>query len=86
MVFVNDVFIARYYGNGDGPQHDFYLPDDLIQAKNNQVKILAYTWKDTEAKLSIAGWPVLADSGNLITHETEEKPAEYLIYKDHIKL
>lgn len=86
MVFVNDVFIARYYGNGDGPQHDFYLPDDLIKAKNNQVKILAYTWKDTEGKLLIAGWPVVADSGNLITHETEEKPAEYIVYKEHITI
>ncbi|KAI9487122.1 MAG: glycoside hydrolase superfamily [Benjaminiella poitrasii] len=86
MIFVNDVFIARYYGNGDGPQHDFYLPDELIRAKNNEVRILAYTWKDTEGELLIAGWPVLADSGNLITHETSGKPAEYVIYKDHIKL
>lgn len=86
MVFVNDVFIARYYGNGDGPQHDFYLPDELIQAKNNYVKILAYTWKDTVGKLYIAGWPVLADSGNLITHEAEEKSPEYVIYKEHMKL
>ncbi|KAI7901892.1 glycoside hydrolase superfamily [Cokeromyces recurvatus] len=86
MVFVNDVFIARYYGNGDGPQHDFYLPDNLIRTKNNEVKILAYTWKDTEGKLLIAGWPVLADSGNLITHETNGKPAEYVIYKDQITL
>ncbi|KAI8643986.1 glycoside hydrolase superfamily [Parasitella parasitica] len=86
MVFVNNVFIARYYGNGDGPQHDFYLPDNLIQAKNNEVRILAYTWKDTTGKLYIAGWPVVADSGNLITLETNEKPAEYIIYKEHIRL
>jgi hypothetical protein len=86
MVFVNDVFIARYYGNGDGPQHDFYLPDDLIQAKGNQVKILAYTWKDTQAKLFIAGWPVLADSGNLITGEQAERAAEYITFKEHATL
>lgn len=86
MVFINDVLIARYYGNGDGPQHDFYLPDDLIQSKNNHVKILAYTWKDTEGEFFIAGWPVLAESGNLITHyEQDHKPAEYMVYKDQIK-
>ena len=87
MVFVNDVMIARYYGNGDGPQHDFYLPDELIKTKNNQVKILAYTWKDTQGEIFIAGWPVLADSGNLITHFDENhKPNEYMIYKQEVKL
>ncbi|CAO3624966.1 unnamed protein product [Mucor fragilis] len=55
MVFVNDVFIARYYGNGDGPQHDFYLPDDLIQAKtikSRSLPILGRTRK--------ASFPLLA--------------------------
>ncbi|KAI8368826.1 glycoside hydrolase superfamily [Choanephora cucurbitarum] len=87
MVFLNDMLIARYYGNGDGPQHDFYLPDELIHAKNNQVKILAYTWEDTEAELYIAGWPVLADSGNVITHYTEDSiPSEYMTFKESISL
>ncbi|KAI8386870.1 glycoside hydrolase superfamily [Blakeslea trispora] len=87
MVFLNDVFVARYYGNGDGPQHDFYLPDGLVHAKNNQVKILAYTWEDTEAELHISGWPVLADSGNVITHYTEESiPSEYMIFKESVSL
>lgn len=86
MVLINDVLIVRYYGNGDGPQHDFYIPDDLIQEKDNEVKILAYTWNDTKGKLFIAGWPVLPDSGNLITHfDQNSKPAEYMIYKDQIK-
>jgi hypothetical protein len=86
MVFVNNVLIARYYGNGDGPQHDFYLPDDLVQAKNNEVKILAYTWKDTQATLFIAGWPVFAESGNLITGEQAKTTAEYMTFKDQITL
>ncbi|KAG2205227.1 hypothetical protein INT47_009492 [Mucor saturninus] len=86
MVLINDVLIARYYGNGDGPQHDFYIPDDLVKEKDNEVKILAYTWNDTRGKLFIAGWPVLPDSGNLITHfDQNSKPAEYMIYKDQIK-
>lgn len=86
-VSINDVLIARYYGNGDGPQKDFYLPDDLIKEKDNTVKILAYTWNDTKGQFSIAGWPVLPDSGNLITHFKEDtKPVEYMIYKDLIKL
>ncbi|CAO3667749.1 unnamed protein product [Rhizopus stolonifer] len=85
MVIVNDMLIARYYGNGDGPQHDFYLPEELLRAKNNEVKMLAYTWKDTVGEIYIAGWPVLQDSGNLITHfESNAKPQEYMVYKDHI--
>lgn len=86
MVFVNDVLIARYYGNGDGPQHDFYLPDGLLQADDNEVKILAYTWKDTHAKLFIAGWPVFAESGNLMTGEQAKTAAEYMTFKDKIAL
>jgi hypothetical protein len=87
MVLVNDVLIARFYGNGDGPQHDFYLPDELIQPKDNVVRILAYTWKDTVGKLSISGWPVLPDSGNLITHAAHnEKPEEYATYKEQTQI
>ncbi|KAG0747838.1 hypothetical protein G6F57_008660 [Rhizopus arrhizus] len=85
MVILNDVLIARYYGNGDGPQHDFYLPEGLLLNKNNEVKVLAYTWNDTVGEIYIAGWPVLQDSGNLITHyESNAKPQEYMVYKDHI--
>ncbi|KAI9257668.1 glycoside hydrolase superfamily [Sporodiniella umbellata] len=88
MVIVNDIFIGRYYGNGDGPQHDFYVPEDLLKAKNNEVKILAYTWTDTIGEIHFAGWPVLQDSGNLITHmeSANSKPQEYMVYKDHIIL
>lgn len=86
MVILNDVLIARFYGNGDGPQHDFYLPDELVKPKDNVVKILAYTWNDTLGTLYIAGWPVLPDSGNLITHAQNEKPEEYATYAEQTQL
>lgn len=85
VVILNDVIIARYYGNGDGPQHDFYIPDGLLKAKHNEVKVLAYTWHDTLGEISIKGWPVLEDSGNLITHyDTNTRPQEYIVYSDRI--
>jgi hypothetical protein len=87
MAFLNDVFIARYYGNGDGPQHDFYLPDELVKPTGNQIKILAYAWKETQGQVSVEGWPVLPDTGNLVTvYPQNEKPEEFMVYKDSIHL
>jgi hypothetical protein len=33
-VTLNGVFIAKYYGLHQGPQHDFFIPDGLLQEKN----------------------------------------------------
>ncbi|KAH6581194.1 hypothetical protein BASA60_002578 [Batrachochytrium salamandrivorans] len=41
-IYVNSVFIARYYGNGDGPQKDFYVPEGLVKPLNNTLKLLVY--------------------------------------------
>jgi hypothetical protein len=40
-VFLNNVLVARYYGNGDGPQRDFLLQDGLLQEKN-LLRFLSY--------------------------------------------
>jgi hypothetical protein len=51
---INDVIIARYYGNGDGPQSDFYVPDGLLSCSGNKICIMAYrtsvedTWISAE--------------------------------------
>ncbi|KAI9310693.1 glycoside hydrolase superfamily [Dichotomocladium elegans] len=87
FVFLNDVLIARYYGNGDSPQHDFYLPDGLIQYRDNTVRMLVYTWEDGDAHVHIAGWPVDPETGNMITkHDSANPPREYMIWKDHFKM
>ncbi|KAL0088377.1 glycoside hydrolase family 35 protein [Phycomyces blakesleeanus] len=82
-VFLNDVLIGRYYGNGDGPQHDFYIPDGLVHKDGNELKMLIYSWEDTEAHVSIEGWPVDPDSGNLVQDGSVE---EYMVWKDSILL
>ncbi|KAF7720730.1 hypothetical protein EC973_006234 [Apophysomyces ossiformis] len=86
-LFLNDVFIARYYGNGDGPQHDFYLPDGLIRERDNKVRMLVYTWKDTQGAVTISGWPVHAVNGNLITHATNvQDKQEYMVWKEQVRM
>lgn len=79
FVFLNDVQIADYYGNGDGPQHDFYLPGGLVK-KHNVVRMLVYTWQDTTAEIMVAGWPVRLDSGNV-----DETQPEYMVWKEEAK-
>ncbi|KAI8994625.1 glycoside hydrolase superfamily [Pilobolus umbonatus] len=86
-VSINGIIIARYYGNGDGPQHDFYIPEDLVQNRGNEVKILCYSWTDTVGELKIAGWPVLPDSGNMVhANNSVLRPDEYMLFKNQLKL
>ncbi|KAH8548924.1 glycoside hydrolase superfamily [Umbelopsis sp. PMI_123] len=67
IVLLNDIVVGRYYGNGDGPQHDFYLMDGLIKPQGNQVEMLVYTWNNVDdAQAFISGWPIIPGSGNLI--------------------
>jgi len=66
IIILNEVVIGRYYGNGDGPQHDFYLMDGLIEPEGNDVEMLVYAWDNVDdAQVFISGWPVLPGSGNL---------------------
>ncbi|KAI8393779.1 uncharacterized protein BYT42DRAFT_552217 [Radiomyces spectabilis] len=80
-IYLNDHLMARYYGNGDSPQHDFYIPEGWVQRRKNEVKMLVYTWHDTEPEISIAGWPIDMETGNLLKdHESGQK--EYMVWKD----
>jgi hypothetical protein len=47
--WVNGVLIARYYGNGDGPQSDFFIMDGIIarpgdNSGGNELKLMVYAW------------------------------------------
>ncbi|KAI8142464.1 glycoside hydrolase superfamily [Fennellomyces sp. T-0311] len=93
-LFLNGALIARYYGNGDSPQHDFYVPDGLVHQRN-EVRMLVYSWQNTTGEFSISGWPVNLDSGNLLTGETDaasvsgstsEGLNEYLTWKESVRI
>ncbi|KAI8921648.1 glycoside hydrolase superfamily [Entophlyctis helioformis] len=41
-IYINGTFIARFYGNGDGPQKDFYVPERLLKVSGNTLQMLVY--------------------------------------------
>ncbi|ORX44769.1 hypothetical protein DM01DRAFT_1411215 [Hesseltinella vesiculosa] len=88
QVFVNGKFAARFYGNGDCPQHDYYLPDDWLQSTGNTLRILAYTWTPTEAHVSLVGWRTnFPGNGNVIHASNTSVPAiDYMVWKDQITI
>lgn len=87
FVFLNNALIARYYGNGDSPQHDFYLPDELLQHQND-VHMLVYTWDNTTAGVFVSGWPINQVSGNLLADSsaaTANVPVHF-VWKDALEI
>ncbi|KAJ3371937.1 hypothetical protein HDU91_004803 [Kappamyces sp. JEL0680] len=72
-IFVNDILIGRYYGNGEGPQHDFFIPPDLL-AKHAPNKLAVFTFgtsSESSIELGFKHWKFRGDaslilgSGNL---------------------
>ncbi|RUP43472.1 hypothetical protein BC936DRAFT_137113 [Jimgerdemannia flammicorona] len=71
-VVLNDVVVARYYGDSegegdaDGPQHDFYLMDGLVRPQGNVIRLLVYGWREiSNIRVQIKGWVIERGSGNL---------------------
>lgn len=52
-ISINDIIIARYYGNGDGPQCDFYVPEGLLSASENKISILAYRTSSEDSWINV---------------------------------
>ncbi|KAJ8326400.1 hypothetical protein O5D80_005151 [Batrachochytrium dendrobatidis] len=50
-IYINSVFIARYYGNGDGPQKNFYIPEGLVKHTGNSIKMLVYSQDATPCNI-----------------------------------
>jgi hypothetical protein len=70
-IFVNDIFIARYYGKKQGPQNDFFIPPGLLQSSNS-LAILTYgIGDDANLQVEFKLWKYATDaslisgSGNL---------------------
>lgn len=67
--WINETLMGRYYGNGDGPQHDFYLPDGLLKPSNNKLVFMFYTWNFTTPKISLHPW-LIDEDGNVCSKDT----------------
>ncbi|KAJ3115028.1 hypothetical protein HK100_001486 [Physocladia obscura] len=72
--WVSGLYLARYYGNGDCVQHDFYIPDTFVTTAVEgklPIKILLYGGRGDEGDdwigVEVKGWEI-ADgwSGNLV--------------------
>lgn len=69
-VFLNNVLMVRFYGNGDGPLNDFLLPSGILESKN-KLLILTYTQcADSQLVMELKPWIVdggksLLGSGNI---------------------
>ncbi|RIA85907.1 Glycoside Hydrolase Family 35 protein [Glomus cerebriforme] len=90
-IFLNNTLIGRYYGNGDGPQHDFYLMDGLLKFDDaNQITLMVYSWErvfNKDIKVEVRGWEIddVDKSGNIIRKkDINDKP--WIIMREKIQL
>ncbi|CAG8506615.1 5315_t:CDS:2 [Ambispora leptoticha] len=71
-VLLNETLIGYYHGNGDTPQHNFYLMDGLLNhSEDNKIVLMVYSWEDIskdQVKVDIRGWEVddFHKTGNLV--------------------
>ncbi|KAI8615150.1 glycoside hydrolase superfamily [Chytriomyces sp. MP71] len=67
-IWVDGVYLARYYGNGDCVQRDFYIPDTYAKG-SRLVKVLVYDGRPGSdwIGIEVKGWEVAEGwSGNLM--------------------
>ncbi|KAJ3392695.1 hypothetical protein HDU84_003701 [Entophlyctis sp. JEL0112] len=80
-LWVGGVYLARYYGNGDCVQHDFYLPRSYVSGRGKlDMKLLVYgrdpdDWVTVEAKrweIEKGSWSGNLQDGGDICHFVSE--------------
>ncbi|CAG8478121.1 2005_t:CDS:1, partial [Paraglomus occultum] len=96
-IFLNGTLIGRYYGNGDSPQHDFYLMDGLLKHdEDNTIALLVYSWEPVispDLKVQVRGWEIddANKSGNVArlrrgTEDVESASNGWVVWKASINL
>jgi hypothetical protein len=79
----NAVLLAKYYGNGDGPQHDFFLMDGLVK-ENNDLLLLCYDGRsggNEGVSIEVREWRMSDWSGNV-----DEEGHPYVMRRQSIVL
>ncbi|MFX0024932.1 MAG: beta-galactosidase [Candidatus Hermodarchaeota archaeon] len=78
-IFLNGLYIGNYWG-AYGPQHDFYIMDNLLK-KENVLVLACWTTEKDNLKLSIKPYKIKTDSGNI-----DEEGIVFATQKHIIKL
>ncbi|KAI8824724.1 glycoside hydrolase superfamily [Chytriomyces cf. hyalinus JEL632] len=72
-IWVDGIYLARYYGNGDCVQRDFYVPDTFCWKSGSlDVKMLVYDGREGAdwVSMDVRGWSICKDwSGNVLDDE-----------------
>ncbi|KAJ3206819.1 hypothetical protein HK099_000406 [Clydaea vesicula] len=95
-IWVNGFLIARYYGNGDSPQKNFYIMHGILLEGTNEVKLLCYDGrvenKDNSNEnifVEIKEWKVNDSKVNLNDRwsgNIEENGKSYVVFRKDLKL
>lgn len=64
MIWINGLLVGRYVEQA-GPQSNFYIPEGLIELKDNLLVVAAYGSTDTSLDVQLLPWVVDSNSGNL---------------------
>ena len=78
-IFLNGLYIGNYWG-AYGPQHDFYIMDNLLK-KENVLVLACWTIDKDNLKISIKPYKIKTDSGNI-----DEEGIVFATQKHTIKL
>ncbi|KAJ3010488.1 UNVERIFIED_CONTAM: hypothetical protein HDU68_002115 [Siphonaria sp. JEL0065] len=62
-VWIQGVYLARYYGNGDCVQKDFLIPESWLGEKELKVKVLVYDGRKSVGGDDVADWVGLEVKG-----------------------
>jgi hypothetical protein len=84
FIFLNGVMLGKYYGGGDGPQHDFYLLEGLVNDEN-ELMLLSYDGRsggNEGVTIEVREWRMNGWSGNV--DDVEGKP--YVMRRQVIEL
>ncbi len=80
-IFVNDLFIGRYYGSGQGPQSDFFVPPKLLNLSNNSLAVLTFGLdSSSELAVEFMHWKFQCDDSKSIgTGNLDEAASPFVL-------
>jgi hypothetical protein len=84
FIFINGTMIGRYYGNGDGPQHDFLVQCGLLNEKNNKIKLLTYSRNQAKLVLQFDAWKM--EQGPFSSGNICEDGEQFVLLQDTIAI